>query len=80
MNIEERFDKRIKEHCDYAGDYVFLTIYEDIKAFIKKEQADLKSEILNKIKTDESTFGITDRDNKGGAILIDDLERIIKTI
>ena len=48
-----------------------------IEKFIEQALTDYHNHIVEKIKNSDKAFGIIDKDGKGGAILITDIEKII---
>lgn len=80
----KKFDQKCNTRIEKGG---FTYLYErddhlsqeDIKSFLKQsllEQADiLKGEVENH----PNTFGIVDKDGKGGAILVEDVLDLLKT-
>jgi len=61
--------------CDDCEENIELR--DEHRKFIEQSLTDYHNYIVEKIKNSDKAFGIIDKDGKGGAILITDIEKII---
>ncbi len=77
----DEFDK-LKDKDGYNSDDGFDLGYDGfdisrIRYWVEQALTDYHNHIVEKIKNSDKAFGIIDKDGKGGAILITDIEKII---
>ena len=75
------FDFKVKENEPFLDDSSMADGYgsaaDYLKEFLEQSLTDYHNHIVEKIKNSDKAFGIIDKDGKGGAILITDIEKII---